>query len=91
MQTLVFRSGGKKVVVYLDDIVLYGKTLSEVWESTLKVLREITRADFMINISKCSFLSSTVEAVGYKVCRGLYFAREKSIARLMTVKLPATY
>ena len=61
----MFRSGGKNIVVYLDDVVLYGKTVEEVWASTRKVLRELCKAGFMINVNKCNFLSTSVDAVGF--------------------------
>ena len=65
--------------------------MDEVWVSTLNVIRELTKAGFMINLAKCSFLSPEVDAVGYHICKEVYFAREKSLAKLLTVKLPTSY
>ena len=40
------------VVVYLDDIAVYGDSWEQVLEDTLEAIRRLTTADFMINLKK---------------------------------------
>ena len=44
------------VVVYLDDIVVYGGTESEVWAETIELIRRLVHAGLMINLKKSQFL-----------------------------------
>ena len=40
------------VVVYLDDIAVYGDSWEQVLEDTLEAIRRLTTAGFMINLKK---------------------------------------
>ena len=40
------------VVVYLDDITVYGDTVSQVLEDTAEAMKRLASADFMINLRK---------------------------------------
>jgi hypothetical protein len=40
------------VVVYLDDIAVYGDDQEQVLEDTLEAIRRLTKAGFMINMTK---------------------------------------
>ena len=55
------------VVVYLDDIVIFGNEKEVVWKNTLAVLKELVQAGFMINVNKCQFLTNNIDAVGFEV------------------------
>ena len=54
-----------QVVVYLDDIVVYGSDPCKVWEETKVVLERLTEASFMINIKKSKFLVSSLKFLRY--------------------------
>jgi hypothetical protein len=43
-------------VGYLDDVTTHGGAWESVWDDTLKVLRVLTGAGFMVNLRKCQFL-----------------------------------
>ena len=53
------------VVVYLDNIVVYGTDPIRVWEETKVVLERLARAGFMINTTKSHFLVSRMKMLGY--------------------------
>ena len=53
------------VVVYLDDIVVYGTDPICVWEEAKVVLECLTDAGFMINTAKLHFLVSSMKMLGY--------------------------
>ena len=53
------------VVVYLDDIVVYGTDPICVREETKVVLECLARAGFMINTAKSHFLVSCMKMLSY--------------------------
>ena len=53
------------IVVYIDDIVIKGRTISKVWERTLLVIKRLHDAGFKINLNKTVLLTISVEMVGY--------------------------
>ena len=55
------------VVVYLDDIVIYGTQAQQVWAETLIVLKRLTDACFIINVKKCKFLVSQMKMLGHVI------------------------
>ena len=59
--------GDCAVVIYLDDIVIYGTNPALVWAETLLVLKRLTSAGFMINIKKCRFLVSSMKMLGHVI------------------------
>lgn len=46
------------MVIYLDDIVIYGNDPKKVWEETKVALERLIKAGFMVNIKKSKFLVS---------------------------------
>jgi Reverse transcriptase (RNA-dependent DNA polymerase) len=52
------------VIAYIDDIVIHGNSIDEVWQHTLVALRALTWAGFMLNMRKCCFLTSKIKIVG---------------------------
>ena len=56
--------GGGRVLVYIDDILIFGSDARKVWDRTLAVLRALSRQGFMINLNKCKFLTCIATIVG---------------------------
>lgn len=55
------------VVVYLDDIPIYSKTLEEHKLLVKQFLTRLERNDLAVSIKKSGFLVNTVEFLGYIV------------------------
>lgn len=53
------------MVIYLDDIVVFGDCAERVWEETKLVLKRLVEAGFMVNIKKSKFLVREVKFLGY--------------------------
>ena len=66
----VVDKGDVKVIIYLDDIVLYGNDPVTVWRETVLVLERLTAAGFMVNTAKLHFLVSCLKMLGYDVRAG---------------------
>ena len=47
---------GKFVIVYLDDILIFSKTLEENMMHIHKVLEKLREEKLLINLKKCSFV-----------------------------------
>ena len=62
---MIVDCGDVSVVVYLDDIVVYGTDPIRVWEETKVVLEHLACAGFMINTAKLHFLVSHMKMLGY--------------------------
>ncbi len=54
---------------FFDDVTVPGRAAlyMELWGDTLKVLRALTQAGFMIGLKKCNFLVRTCVVLGYQV------------------------
>ena len=59
--------GDVMVVVYLDDICVYGSDPAKVWSECLRVMNRLAKAGFMINIKKSKFLVGSLKLLGFKV------------------------
>ena len=55
------------VMVYLDDILITGPTVSEHLQSLETVLDRLAKAGLHIKKNKCTFMSSSVIYLGHKV------------------------
>ncbi|XP_060196262.1 uncharacterized protein LOC132625679 [Lycium barbarum] len=68
---LVFREYiDEFVVVYLDDIVVYNKTLGEHLEYLRKVLNRLREHELYVKLSKCSFAQKQIDFLGHVVEEG---------------------
>lgn len=47
---------GKKIVVYLDDIIIFCKIKEEHLEEIREVLQELNDKNLLINLKKCAFM-----------------------------------
>ncbi|KAL2225718.1 UNVERIFIED_CONTAM: Transposon Tf2-12 polyprotein, partial [Sesamum indicum] len=58
------------VVVYLDDIVIYSRTLAEHEDHLRQVLTRLREHELYVKVSKCSFARETISFLGHIVERG---------------------
>lgn len=56
-----------QVIVYLDDIIVFGRTLEEHEERLLKVLDRLKECGLKVSIDKCQFCQPQVRYVGHIV------------------------
>jgi hypothetical protein len=53
------------VVVYLDDIAVFGDDQNQVLEDTLEAIQRLTAAGFMINLTKSQLVESAAKILGH--------------------------
>ena len=65
-------------IVYLDDILIFSKTVEEHHQHIQDVLHALDQAGLKLKASKCHFDKSSVLFVGFKVDRhGIHMAEDK--------------
>lgn len=66
------------VKVYLDGILISGRTEQEHWNNVQEVLRRFQRAGVRLQLEKCVFAASEQPYLEYVICRkGLKIASSK--------------
>ena len=55
------------VLVYLDDLLVYSKTLEEHEENLKKVLARLREYGLKLNLEKCKFVQTSVKCLGHVV------------------------
>ena len=56
-------------VVYLDDIIVYGKTPEELLEGLGNVFENLRKAGLKLKPSKCNFFKEKINFLGHTVCK----------------------
>lgn len=59
-----------EVLVYLDDLIVFGRTLEEHEERLLKVLDRLEEEGLKVSLDKCQFGRTSVTYVGHVVQDG---------------------
>ncbi len=80
--------GDVHAVIYLDDIVVHGSSIEEVWKETVVVLERLCRAGFMINIKKSKFLVQEAKILGHELRPGYIKPNYKKLQTLIKKKRP---
>ena len=57
------------MIIYQDDIGLGAKTLEELKEKTVWVLKKLKNAGMTINKDKCKFNCETISYLGYQISK----------------------
>lgn len=57
-------------LVYLDDVIVFSKTLDEHFDHVRTVLRLLRNAGVTIRLDKCSFFATKVEYLGHTITPG---------------------
>lgn len=60
----------KGVGVYLDDILIYGRTQDEVFELLEEVFVRLGKANLTLSLKKCTFFQSSTKYLGYIINDG---------------------
>ena len=60
-------SGGVQARVYIDDIHPFGNNIIDVWQDTVKVIKALSEAGFLINLAKCTFLTADLVILGFRL------------------------
>lgn len=81
-------TGIPKVVVYLDDILIFAENIDELNEITEKVLSALKRNNLTLNTDKCEYAKASLKFIGHRIsARGLDIDEQK-VHDIMTFRSP---
>ena len=80
----------KFVVVYLDDILIFSKTLAEHVQHVRKVLQKLRENKLFVKLEKCVFHAKEVDFLGYIVSREGIRMDPSKVAAVMDWPAPRT-
>jgi len=87
MNKILFPYIGKFVYNFIDDILIYSRTIEEHIQHIEQVLKVFKENQLKINIEKCTFMKTEVEVLGHKVSpKGLspLYSKVEAIRRMFT-------
>ena len=53
------------LMIYLDDVIIFGDDMDELLSNTLKVMKRLATAGFMLNLRKSHFGVKKVKILGH--------------------------
>lgn len=76
METIL--GGLEGIIVYLDDILITGRSIEEHWQRVQEVLKRFEEVGLRINRNKCAFARHSVEFLGFRIdAEGVHPTDEK--------------
>ena len=83
-------SGLDCVYVYMDDIIIFTKTLAEHEVILNKVFKRLSFNGIELSLKKCTFLSKQVDYLGFTFTDMGLKPQEKQLAGMLSARLPKT-
>ena len=78
MNTIFEREINSFILVYLDDILIYSRSIEEHWDHLRIALDRLRRAKLYGRLHKCEFLKDNVDYLGFEVSQdGIHASPEK--------------
>lgn len=77
-----------KIATYLDDVTLPTVTIEEGIDLLEDVLKLLSRANLKLNLTKCSFLKTSVNYLGHEVTEGSVRPGQEKITSVINFRQP---
>lgn len=81
---------GRGVYIYLDDVIIYGKTSEEHNKTLFRVLNLLKHHNLQLKISKCIFFAKKFEYLGFIISELGISANPKKIEIIQNFPVPKT-
>lgn len=78
------------VVIYLDDILVYGSSYVEHDANLEKVLKTLNEHNVELNNDKCKFRQKSVTFLGFKLCAGGYKITDEKLEAIRNFRTPSS-
>lgn len=80
----------KNIIVYIDDVLIFARTLEELRKTVAAVLRILRKHNLTLNHSKCEFDKTHIKFLGHELDKhGFHVDREK-VKSIESFRIPAT-
>lgn len=79
---------GNKCVVYVDDILIFGKTEEEHEDNLSAVIKKLVKAGLRANEKKCTFKVQELEFLGYKIAKDKILPLSEKVDTIKGYKQP---
>lgn len=89
LSTVLSGEIGTSCAVYLDDIIVYGRTVKDHNVNLCKVLDKLSKAGFKLSRNKCHFLQSEVRFLGHLINKEGIHTDPKKVETIKNWVLPS--
>ena len=79
-----------KMMIYLDDICIFGKTFEETYDITREAMLRLKEHNLKLKTSKCNFFAEKIELLGYTVSYNKLETLNKNTEAIRKAKPPKT-
>ena len=80
--------GIENVLIYMDDVIIYGRTEEEHNVTLLKVLNKIRKSGLKVNRDKCQFNKTKLEFLGHIISDGGIYPSPDKVSAIKNLKVP---
>ena len=80
--------GINNCAVYLDDIILYGQTKQDLYDTLNVMFDRLRTSNLKLKPKKCAFLKDSIEFLGFEVTRSGIICSEKHIEDVKNLQKP---
>lgn len=88
INTILINIIGKGVYIYLDDVIVYGKTIDEHNKTLCMVMTLLKKHNLQLKISKCNFFAKNFEYLGFVVSESGISANPRKIEIIQNFPVP---
>ena len=78
-------------IIYLDDIVIFGRDWQSCWARTLDVIKAITDSGLCLSAAKAKFLTDDIILLGHRIYNGQSFPNPKRLHKLSEFAVPVSF
>lgn len=90
MNTVLYELGDIKAIVYLDDIIVFGRTIEEHNRNLCRVLEAMRRHNLKIEPTKCQILRTELKYLGHTINKDGISPTDENIKAIREMAVPTT-
>ena len=79
-----------KCIIYIDDVIIFGKTFEEHLRNIEEVLDRMKRFRVLAKPSKCQFCQEEVTYLGHRVGNGKLMMDDYNVQKIKKMDMPGT-
>ena len=83
MNTIFEREINSFIIVYLDDILIYSRSMGKHWDHLWIAVDRLGRAKLYGHLNKCEFLKDKVDYLGFEVRQGGIHASPEEVKAVL--------